>query len=206
MLIELWPLTALWCVAEHLTLSLPLALSRHWGLKRYAFDPGAWNSIPTSKTEVQLVLVEFATVWLLHVALTAVLAVPVTMMARRTHASMLSDEDLAIVPLHRGKLHRHKSFERKAEIKAPGLTAGEAWDGISWVQYRRVVGVYVQAWLAGQAVNWVYWWVNWRLQGLVGVGGYRGGTRLPWSPLGVVTADWKNQRVVMGGQWRRSEL
>ncbi|KAG8530714.1 uncharacterized protein KY384_004071 [Bacidia gigantensis] len=182
-LTELWPMTALWAVADHICLSGPLAISRAWGLKEVAFDAESWNRM--SPSQLRQILAKFAIVWMVYVVLTLLLSIPVTILTRRVHASMLSDEDLAIVPFHRGDKTRTFDYAKRAHIKKPGLTAGEAWETITLGVYWRVVKVCFGSFLVGQGVNAVYWVINWKLQTWLGVGGYRG-TKLPWSPIGVL--------------------
>ena len=188
-LIELWPMTALWAVADHLCLSGPLALSRSFGLKRYAFDAESWNTL--SSSEFRLVLGQFAMVLSLYVALTALASIPMTIITRRVHASMLSDEDLAIVPFHRGinddKRRDLNTYDNRGKIRKPGLTFSQAWATITWSQYARVVEMYAQYWIVNQGLQIVYWTLNWKLHEWLGVERYAR-TKLPWSPVGVVKA------------------
>ena len=202
-LIDLWPMTALWGVSEHLCLSGPLALSRTWGLRTYAFDAASWNEL--NSTQLRVVLGKFALVALLYALLTALVAIPTTMITRRVYASLLSDEDLAIVPLLRGKSHSTNPFSKRSEIKtAPGLSAGEAFGSITWRQYARVLGVYAQYFLLNQIVMFAYWWINWKLHLRLGVHDYAE-TRLPWSPIGVLRGLGEGKLPAMGDEGR-SEL
>lgn len=186
-LVELWPITCAWAVAEHICLSAPLALSRFWSLKKYAFQPAAWTELSTTTTtsEFYLKLAQFATLALLYAALTACVALPVTILTRRVYASMLSDEDLAIVPFHRGFHTSSHPVDRRAEFRSPGLTVGQAWQTWSWAGYGRALGVWCQGFLVKQAVQLAYWALNWWLQDYLGVSQYRA-AKLPWGNLGGV--------------------
>ncbi|KAL9629039.1 MAG: hypothetical protein Q9164_007047, partial [Protoblastenia rupestris] len=179
----LWPMTAFWAVADHLCMSGPLVLSRRFGLKKYAFDAESWNSL--DDTEWPVIIAQFAAVFLLYICLVAFIAVPMTMLTRRVYASMLSDEDLAIVPFHRGDQgHSHKLEERNT-IRCPGLTATQAWGSITATSYLRVLRIYLLYFAVNQVVQMAYWSANWKLHEMVEVDKYAS-TKLPWSPVGVV--------------------
>ena len=188
-LIELWPMTALWAVADHLCLSGPLALSRSFGLKQYAFDAESWNAL--SASEMRIVLMQFAIVFSLYASLVAFVSVPMTMITRRVHASMLSDEDLAIVPCHRyageAKDRALNNFDDRAKIRKPGLSFSQAWATITWPAYFQALRVYAQYFFVNQIVQMVYWTANWKLHVFLQVDRYAT-TKLPWSPVGVVKA------------------
>ena len=211
-LIELWPMTALWAVADHLCLSGPLALSRSFGLKQYAFDAESWNTL--SASEMRLILTKFAVVFALYATLVATVSIPMTMITRRVHASMLSDEDLAIVPFHRhfgpqdGTSPRpHNTFDERAKIRKPGLTFSQAWATITWAAYWQAVKIYAQYFLVNQVVQVGYWVCNWKLQEVLEVERYAR-TKLPWSPVGVVSALSGGRLPEMGdeGLGGRTEL
>ena len=181
-LTDLWPLTASWLVAEHVTLSLPLALSRVFKLKHYAYDVDAWNTL--SEPAQTKKLLQFACVLLLYLVLVALVAIPATMTMRRVHASMLSDSDLAIVPFHRGdrsRLHLN-SYDHRTRIRQPGLTVAEAFATITWDAYFRVLFVYVQYFALNQLVQMAYWSANWKLHQVLEVESYAV-TNLPCSPV-----------------------
>ena len=179
-LTDLWPLTASWSVAEHLTLSLPLALSRLLKLKHYAFDVDSWNTL--SATDQYKKLLQFALVFLVYLLLVALVAIPATMTMRRVHASMLSDDDLAIVPFHRGDRSRLHPYDQRAKIRQPGLTVAEAFNTITWDAYLRVVFVYMQYFALNQLVQIAYWSANWKLHQVLEVDRYAA-TNLPCSPV-----------------------
>ena len=130
-------------------------------------------------------------VLLLYVALTALVSIPMTIITRRVHASMLSDEDLAIVPFHRGTnadIRRgHNDYDNRGKFRKPGLTFSQAWATITWSQYASVLKMYAQYWIVNQGVQVAYWGLNWKLHGWLGVERYAR-TKLPWSPVGVVKA------------------
>ena len=182
-LIELWPITASWAVAEHLTMSCPLALSRSFELKRYAFDMDSWNTLDESGQQRKVM--EFAAVFLLYVVLVAFLAVPANMILRRVHASMLSDEDLAIVPFHRGDKSRVQPYDQRSKIRRPGLTVSQAWTTITWNAYFDVLLIYMQYFAVNQFVQMTYWSANWKLHQVFEVDKYAP-TNLPCSPVGRV--------------------
>ncbi|KAL9127918.1 MAG: hypothetical protein Q9217_003304 [Psora testacea] len=182
-LIELWPMTALWAVADQLCMSGPLALSRYFGLRKYAFDAESWNGL--HGLELPVVVVQFAVVFLLYVCLVAFVSVPMTIMTRRVHASMLSDEDLAIVPFNRGDKARPHKFDQRSKIRRPGLTVSQAWATVTWALYFRVLKIYLQHFVINQLVQMAYWTANWKLHEVLEVDKYAS-TKLPWSPIGVI--------------------
>lgn len=179
-LTDLWPLTASWSVAEHLTLSLPLALSRTLRLKHYAFDVDSWNTLDESGQTKKIM--QFAMVFLLYLLLVAVVAIPATMTMRRVHASMLSDDDLAIVPFHRGDRARLNPYDKRSQIRQQGLTVAEAFNTITWDAYLRVLFVYFQYFAINQLVQLAYWSANWKLHQVLEVDKYAS-TNLPCSPV-----------------------
>lgn len=179
-LTDLWPLTVSWLVAEHLTLSLPLALSRAFKLKHYAFDVDSWNTLDASGQSKKVM--QFALVFLLYLFLVAAVAIPATMTMRRVHASMLSDDDLAIVPFHRGDRARLHPYDQRSKIRQPGLTIAEAFSTITWDAYLRVLFVYIQYFAINQLVQMAYWSANWKLHQVLEVDKYAS-TNLPCSPV-----------------------
>ena len=179
-LTELWPLTVSWLVAEHLTLSLPLALSRTFKLKHYAFDVDSWNTLDEFGQNKKVM--QFALVFIFYLLLVAAVAIPATMTMRRVHASMLSDDDLAIVPFHRGDRSRLRPYDQRSEIRQPGLTVAEAFNTITWDAYLRVLFVYVQYFALNQLVQMTYWSANWKLHQVLNVDKYAS-TNLPCSPV-----------------------
>lgn len=179
-LTDLWPMTASWLVAGHLTLSLPLALSRVFRLKHYAFDVDSWNTLDEYGQDKKIM--QFALVFLLYLLLVAVVAIPATMTMRRVHASMLSDDDLAIVPFHRGDRTRLHPYDQRAQIRQPGLRVAEAFNTITWDAYLRVLFVYFQYFAINQLVQLAYWSANWKLHQVLEVGRYAS-TNLPCSPV-----------------------
>lgn len=182
-LIELWPITASCVIAEHLCMSCPLALSRSFELKQYAFDMDSWNTLDESGQQRKVL--EFAAVFVLYVVLVASLAVPANMILRRVHASMLSDEDLAIVPLHRGERSRSQPYDQRSKIRRPGLSVSQAFATITWSAYFNVLLVYMQYFAVNQLVQMAYWSANWKLHQVFEVDKYAP-TNLPCSPVGRV--------------------
>ena len=114
---ELWPVTAAWMVGEHLGRSLPLALGRWGGLRRFVEAGagvdgglegglgGGWNAL-TGPEQRKVLFLGFGGVWVLHLLLVAGIGLPAMMVARRFYASMLSEADFAIVPFYRGRPRR----------------------------------------------------------------------------------------------------
>ena len=181
-LIELWPITAVSAICEHLTLSCPLALSRSFELKRYAFDMDSWNTLDEAGQRRKVM--EFAAVFLLYIVLVACLAVPAKMVLRRVHASMLSDDDLAIVPFHRGQ-RRVQPYDMRSKIRRPGLTVSQAFGTITLRAYLDVLLVHAQYFAINQFIQMAYWSSNWKLHRWLEVDQYAS-TNLPCSPVGRV--------------------
>lgn len=179
-LTDLWPMTASWVVAEHLTLSLPLALSRVFRLKHYAFDVDSWNTL--DEYGQQKKIMQFTLVFLLYLLLVAAIAIPATMTMRRVHASMLRDDDWAIVPFHRGDRTRLQPYDKRSQIRRPGLTVAEAFNTITRDAYFRVLFVYFQYFAINQLVQLAYWSANWKLHQVLEVDRYAS-TNLPCSPV-----------------------
>jgi len=180
-IMELWDITACWAVADHLTLSCPLALSRSFDLKDYAFDADSWNTLDDFGQKRKIM--EFCLVFILYSILVACVSVPVTMITRRVYASMLSDEDLAIIPFHSGDRSRLQPYNDRAAIRKPGLPISEAWASITWSDYFNVLFVYMQYFALNQFVQMAYWSANWKLHEVLDVNKYAS-TNLPCSPVG----------------------
>ncbi len=181
--IELWEITACWAVSEQLSMSGPLALSRVFDLKHYAFDVESWNTLDESGQKTKTM--EFCLVFMLYLLLVAVVTVPATMVMRRVYASMLSDEDLAIVPFHSGDRTRLKPYDDRATFRRPGLTVAEAFSSITWSDYFQVLLVYMQYFAINQFIQLSYWSANWKLHEVLEVEKYAS-TNLPCSPVGKV--------------------
>lgn len=143
---KLFPVTATWAFSEQIALSLPLALSRIWELKRYVDEPDAWSSLGAYGQS--FVMVRFAIIFALHLALVACAAIPANMVLRRVHATMLDSEESALVPHHHAQ----------EEISIP-----EAWSTMDWAAYRRVLAIYIQYYFLDHAIHLVYWAAVWGL-------------------------------------------
>ena len=181
-LIELWPITAFWAIAEHLAMSCPLALSRWLGLREYAFDMESWNRV--DEIGQQIKMAEFGAVLLLYLVLVACLSIPASMVLRRVHASMLSDEDFAIVPFHHGN-RKTQPYDKRSKIRGPGLTVSQAFGTITWKAYFQVLLVYMEYFAMNQFVQMAYWTANFKLHQVFEVDNYAA-TNLPCSPVGRV--------------------
>ena len=196
-LTELWPMTAMWAVADHLCMSGPLALSRYFELRKYAFDIDSWNLL--SEEERPAKIAQFTLVFLFYAGLVTFVSIPMTMVTRRVHASMLSNEDLAIVPFVRGSRNQSYKFDERATIRRPGLTFSEAWGTITWSAYFQVLSIYLQYFAVNQLVQMAYWSANWKLHEFLEVDKYAS-TKLPWSPVGVIKSLSKRALPEMGDE------
>ena len=158
-LVELFPVTVVWAMAEQITMSLPLALSRKFELRDYAWTPSLWNSLDPWAHKV--VVLKFVLVWIAYMFLTAFASIPATMTLRRVHASMLPADEKAIVPYYRGDASSHISDEVSATV--PGLSMSKAWSTIRLEAYIRIIKVYIQYFAAYQALHAVCWFIQWGL-------------------------------------------
>ena len=182
-LVELWPITAMWAVCEHLPNSISLALSRYFKLKTYAYNATMWNTLDQTKQQEKIV--QFGLVLFTYVLFTVLISVPATMILRRVYASMLSDEDLAIVPFNRGNKNRAHSYDQRSKLHQPGLKVSEAWVTITFIQYLRVLMSYFQYFIISHLIHMTYWIINWKLQEFFQVEAFAS-TKLPNSPIAVI--------------------
>ena len=166
-LLELWPTAAFGMLCEHLPSSLSLALSRHFELRKYAYDAKMWSTLNAEEQSYKVL--QFVSVLFTYALFVAVFSIPATMIVKRVYASMLSDEDLAIVPFRRGTKSKTSSLDHRSEIHRPGLPPSEAWATIDRWQYLRVLGIYLQYFAVNQIIQIAYWIINWKLQELLGV-------------------------------------
>ena len=203
---ELAQITLAWAVSEQVTCSLPLAMSRSFGLRKYAFDPSTWTKL--DERGLFIVVSQFGLVFLFYLFLVASVSIPANMTLRRIHASMLPPEDRAIVPFHRAnpKLSNDEraslptSDEKPLEqqnndkVSAPEprskLSVSEAWSTITWPAYFRVMNVYVQYFLINQLLQILYWTANWKLHEVFEAGNYVS-SNLPSSPSPMVLPIFK---------------
>ena len=202
---ELAQITLAWAASEQITMSLPLALSRSFGLRQYAFDPSSWTIL--DKPGLYVVILKFGVVFLFYLALVAFVSIPANITLRRIHASMLPPEDLAIVPFHRA----NRGPSRNKPPPAPNggtpsepssqegisttnqsskLSVSEAWSTITWPAYFRVVNVYVQYFVINQILQILYWTANWKFHEIFEAGNYVS-PNLPSSPSPMVLPIFK---------------
>ncbi len=194
---ELAQITLAWAVSEQVTISLPLALSRFFGVRQYAFDPSSWTTL--DRSGLFMVVLQFTLVFLLYLALVAFVSIPANMTLRRIHASMLPLEDVAIVPFHRanpkpsnseGSSQRPDSKEISDIQPRSKLSVSEAWATITWAAYFRVMNVYVQHFIINQILQILYWTANWKLHEVFEAGNYVS-PNLPSSPSPMVLPIFK---------------
>lgn len=152
---KLAPVTAAWAFSEQIALSLPLALSRIWELKRYTDEPTLWSDLGVYGQ--LFVMSRFFMVFALHLLLVACAAIPTNMILRRVHAGMLDSEETALVP------HHHAQKE---------ISITEAWSTMSWEAYRRVVAIYIRHYLLDHAIHFAYWSAVWGIHQLCHTGQY----------------------------------
>lgn len=203
--IELWEITACWAVSEHLAMSGPLALSRAFDLKHYAFDVESWNTLDEGGQKRKIM--EFCLVFFLYLLLVAAVSIPATIVTRRVYASMLSDESLAIVPFHSGDRTRLHPYDDRAKLRRPGLSVSEAFSTILWRDYFQVLLVYMQYFAVNQLIQLSYWSANWKLHQVLDVDGYAS-TNLPCSPVGsLLPVSARNITIgALGGSLNHTEL
>lgn len=137
--LQIIPATALWATAEQLTVALPHFLSNAFGLARWSQNPGSIGEVDTA-TQKMIVMQSIAVI---AVALgTAVLIlVPATVTLKRVQASLLPEEDEAIVPFDR-------TFNGKVVPEVVGGTGKleimDAWRTFDWAARIRLLKVYVK--------------------------------------------------------------
>ncbi|KAL8743962.1 MAG: hypothetical protein Q9190_003745 [Brigantiaea leucoxantha] len=161
---KLVPVTAMWAFSEQMALSLPLAMSRVFGLKDYAFEPQKLSDL--SAVGQLLVLMRLLIVYLLYLGITAFVSIPANMILRRVHATMLAADETSIVPYH----HANKE-----------ISITEAWSTLTWDDYRRVVLTHVQHFILSQSLHLTYWSLLWYLHTFFNVAQYSS-PQLPNSP------------------------
>lgn len=131
--------TAIWATADQLAIYIPVALAYVYGLNRHVEDPSYYKTAPPK---------ELLGLWaqLLGCALVALFIVfaivfPAEVTLTRVQASMLPEEDEAIVPFDR-------TFGGRVQ---PAITGGsgcvsmlDAWKTFDWAARFRLVKLYVK--------------------------------------------------------------
>jgi len=132
------PATALWAVAERVTYVLPAGLWRNLGLD-VVFGHHAIREMSASEKEV--VLIKFIMVILVFIATAVLVLVPATVTLVRVQASMLPEENEAIVPFDR-------TFGGKVVSEAEGgsgkLGLLDAWRTFDRASRIRLLKLYVK--------------------------------------------------------------
>ena len=200
---ELAQITFAWAVSEQVTCSLPLTMSRTFGLRKYAFNPSSWTTL--DERGFFIVVAQFGLVFLSYLFLVAFVSIPANITLRRIHASMLPPEDatIAIVPFHSANPTPSKvddkdekpeqqlnSKEISATRPSLKLSVSEAWSTITLSDYFRVLNVYVQYFLINQLLQILYWTANWKLHEVFEAGNYIS-PNLPSSPSPMVLPIFK---------------
>ncbi|KAI9719757.1 MAG: hypothetical protein M1812_003245 [Candelaria pacifica] len=135
--VKIAPATAVFALAEQLTVALPHGLYNAWNLNEYERNPSHIGEI--SEAERKMVVMQYFAVIALTLALAVLLVIPASVTLTRVQASMLSEEDEAIVPFDR-------SFGGKVEPEVVGgsgkLGILEAWKSFDWAARIRLMKLY----------------------------------------------------------------
>ena len=131
--------TAVWATADQLAIYIPAALFHMWGLNRYTEDPSYYKEVSPEVRLSHMTSLFACGLTALFVVFAVVFPAEVTL--TRVQASMLPEEDEAIVPFDR-------SFGGKVE---PAITGGsgcvsmlDAWKTFDWAARLRLVKLYVK--------------------------------------------------------------
>jgi len=146
--VKIIPATALWATAEQLTVALPTVLHDIFGLARWSQDPSAIGDADEA-TRKMIVMQSFA-VFAVAIGTAVLVLVPATATLRRVQASLLPDEDEAIVPFDR-------TFDGNVVPEIVGGTGKlgvvDAWRSFEWAARVRLLKVYVKTFAMEVAVT-----------------------------------------------------
>ncbi|KAI9775132.1 MAG: hypothetical protein M1835_005927 [Candelina submexicana] len=135
--VKIAPATAVFALAEQLTVALPHGLYNAWNLKEYNHNPSHFGEI--SEAERKMVVMQYFAVAALALALAVLLVIPASVTLTRVQASMLPEEDESIVPFDR-------SFGGKVTPEVVGgsgkLGILEAWKSFDWAARIRLMKLY----------------------------------------------------------------
>lgn len=131
--------TAIWATADQLALYIPAALFYVWGLNRYTEDPLYYKRVSSEVRISHMTALFICGLTALFVVFAICFPAEVTL--TRVQASLLPEEDEAIVPFDR-------TFAGKVE---PAITGGsgcvsmlDAWKTFDWAARLRLVKLYVK--------------------------------------------------------------
>ena len=140
--------TALFAIAEQMTIYLPAVLFRAYNLHKYIQSPEHFGDI--SDAERNAVLLQLFTVGMVGLATATLVLFPTNVSLKRVQASMLPEQDESIVPFDRtfgGKV--------KPEILGGSGKVGmlDAWKTFDWAARIRLVKVYAKVMVLQAAVT-----------------------------------------------------
>lgn len=126
--------TAVWATAEQLALYIPAAMFYVYGLNRYTEDPTHYRSVDSSVRASDIT--QLFACGFVGLFITFAIVFPAEVTLTRVQASLLPEEDEAIVPFDR-------SFGGKVQ---PGESVKmlDAWKTFSWAARIRLVTLYVK--------------------------------------------------------------
>ena len=143
--------TAVWATAEQLALYIPAVIFGTYGLNRYAEDPSRYRDVAP-----EVLLSDITScLTVVFVALFVVFAIvfPAEVTLTRVQASMLPEEDEAIVPFDR-------SFGGKVEPEIVGgsgcVSMGDAWRTFDWAARIRLIKLYVKIFALQAATTFMF--------------------------------------------------
>ena len=137
--LQILPATALWATAEQLTVALPNFLYAFFGLARWSEDPASFGEVDEATRKI-VVMQSFA-VCAVAIGTAVLILIPATVTLKRVQASLLPEEDEAIVPFDR-------TFGGKVVPEIVGGTGKlglmDAWKTFDWAARIRLLKVYVK--------------------------------------------------------------
>ncbi|KAI9876333.1 MAG: hypothetical protein M1830_006752 [Pleopsidium flavum] len=136
---QIVPATIVWATAEQLTIALPTVLYRAFDLARWTQNPGEIGDI--DETSRKMIVMQFFSVAAVAVGTAVLILIPATVTLKRVQASLLPEEDEAIVPFDR-------TFGGRVIPEIVGGTGKlgifEAWRSFEWAARIRLVKVYAK--------------------------------------------------------------
>jgi len=137
---------ALFSICREITVIVPAMLYEAFGLRQYVEDPARFGKL--DHTNRKAIVLQCLLVGLVGIGTFVLILIPATVTLRRVQASMLPEEDEAIVPFDR-------TFGGKVVPEVLGgsgkLGILEAWKSFGWASRIRLMKVYVKV-IAMQAV------------------------------------------------------
>jgi hypothetical protein len=143
--------TAICAIAEQASLGVPVELFNAFGLWPYAEDPSLlWNA--THQVQKELIM-KTLFVSLAAIGIWFLVLIPATITLRRVQASMLPDEDEAIIPFDR-------TFGGKVQPVVAGGSGAvsmlDAWRTFDWGSRIRYLKLQAKIFAISMGVTWLF--------------------------------------------------